>query len=173
MRCFSALPTARSGRPVGWPAASPLRAIRRSTTLTWRQKNGIANVLPVHSELRRILDETPRVATTIVTSEHGKPYRGGLAKAFETLRDRLLAEGKIGPGVTYHGLRHTVGATLADLGTDPRTIAAMLGDKSLAMAIHYSEGTDRRQRASAAVSSLERARAAKQSALARPAEETL
>jgi integrase len=60
--------------------------------------------------------------------------------------------------VTFHGLRHTDGARLGDLGVDPRTIAAMLGDKTLAMAIHYSEGTDRRLRASAAVASLEEAR---------------
>ena len=49
----------------------------------------------------------------------------------------------------------------------------IFGDKSLAMAIHYSEGADRRQRARAAVSSLERARAAKQSALAHTAKEAL
>jgi hypothetical protein len=34
----------------------------------------------------------------------------------------------------------------------------MGGDKTLAMAIHYSEGADRRRRASAAVASLEEAR---------------
>ena len=60
------------------------------------------------------------------------------------LRQRLEREGKIQPGLTVHGLRHTAGNVLADLGADPKTIAAMLGQVSEAAAGHYSGGTDRR-----------------------------
>jgi hypothetical protein len=41
---------------------------------------------------------------------------------------------------------------------DKRTIAALVGDKSLAMATLYSEGADRRRGAAAAVAVLEQAR---------------
>jgi integrase len=140
-------------RRITWSAISP-----DGTTITWRQKNDLENVLPIASELRAVLAETPRVATTIVTSTFGRSYGPGLSKAFRALIARLESEGRVGIGLTFHGLRHTAGARLGDLGVDPRTIAAMLGDKTLAMAIHYSEGTDRRQRASAAVASLEKAR---------------
>jgi integrase len=124
-------------------------------SITWQQKNGIENVLPVHHELRRVLAETPRVAVTVVASEFGRPYRGGLAKAFRTLIVKLTAEDQVRPGLTFHGLRHTAGKRLAELGVDPRTIAAMLGDKTPAMGIYYSEEVDRRQRAVAAVTALE------------------
>lgn len=127
--------------------------------IAWQHKTDQENWLPVDAALRAILDATPRVATTIVASEHGRPYHaGGVDKAFHTLILRLEAEDKIGKGLTFHGLRHTAGSKLADLGVDPRTIAALLGHKSLAMAIRYSEGADRRRRASAAVTSLEQAR---------------
>jgi integrase len=129
------------------------------TSIVWQQKTDQENWLPAAVKLRSILDATPQVAITIVTSEQGRPYRkGGIAKAFRTLILRLEAEGKIAPGLTFHGLRHTAGKRLADLGADPRTIAAMLGHKSLKMAIHYSEEADRRRRASAAVAALEQDR---------------
>jgi integrase len=34
------------------------------------------------------------------------------------LRDQLENEGKVGTGLTFHGLRHTVGTKLADAGAD-------------------------------------------------------
>jgi integrase len=67
---------------------------------------------------------------------------------------KLEAEGKVRPGLTFHGLRHTAGRLLADRGADPRTIAALLGHKTLQMAAHYSEEADRKKRAVAAVAKL-------------------
>ncbi|HEY4862241.1 MAG TPA: tyrosine-type recombinase/integrase, partial [Xanthobacteraceae bacterium] len=128
----------------------------------WRQKTDASNWLPAHAELKKILDATPRIAATIVVSALNRPYQpSGLAKAFQTLIKSLVDDQKVAPGLTFHGLRHTAGKTLADLGCDPRTIAAMLGHKSLTMAIHYSEQADRRRRATAAVHSLEQARNAR------------
>jgi len=127
--------------------------------IAWQHKTDQENWLPAATELRRILDATPGVATTIVTSTKGRPYRpGSLDKAFRALILRLQAEGKVASGLTFHGLRHTAGKQLADLGADVRTIAAMLGHKSLKMAIHYSEEADRRRRARAAVTALEQDR---------------
>jgi integrase len=62
----------------------------------------------VHPELKTILDETQRIADTIVTNEHGKGYSlSGLKRAFRALRDRLVAEGKIKPGLTLRALPGT------------------------------------------------------------------
>jgi integrase len=137
-------------RTIKWSALST-----DGMTLSWQHKNDLPNVLPVHRALREILETTPRAAVTIVTSELGRPYRGGLAKAFRTLILKLEREGRVGPGLTFHGLRHTAGKALADLGADPRTIAAMLGQKSVSMAIHYSEEVDRLRRGAAAIVALE------------------
>ncbi|MFZ0127542.1 MAG: tyrosine-type recombinase/integrase, partial [Xanthobacteraceae bacterium] len=51
------------------------------------------------------------------------------------------------PGtVAAHGLRHTVGTLLIEAGADIDTVRRWLGQKTLAMAIHYSETPTRRPR---------------------------
>jgi integrase len=128
--------------------------------LEWRQgKTGDTVWLPAHRELRALLDAASRTATTIVTGAAGRPLMdSGLAKGFRTLILRLEREGRIGDGLTFHGLRHTAGKTLADLGADPRVIQALLGQRSLSMAIHYSQEADRRRAAAAAIRFLEQPR---------------
>ena len=88
-------------------------------------------------------------------NSRGQPYT---ANGFRTMFFRLIrgleAAGTVRPGLTFHGLRHTAGRVLADRGADPRTIAALLGHKTLQMAAHYSEEHDRKKRAVAAVAKL-------------------
>jgi len=54
----------------------------------------------------------------------------------------LEKAGAIGPGLTLFGLRHTVAVILRESGFDERTIADALGQKTIEMARHYSEGAD-------------------------------
>jgi integrase len=55
---------------------------------------------------------------------------------------KLKQKGRIGPGLTFHGLRHTVGTLLVEAGCDIDTVRRWLGQKTLAMAIHYSQTAD-------------------------------
>ncbi len=55
---------------------------------------------------------------------------------------KLEEEGKIGPGLTLYGLRHTVAVILREAGFDERTIADALGQKTIEMARHYAKGAD-------------------------------
>jgi integrase len=128
------------------------------TAIEWRQgKTGEPIWLPAHRQLREFLDAAPRTAITVVTSAAGLPRKqSGFAKSFGELIKRLEAQGRVGPGLTFHGLRHTAGKILGDAGVDARTIAVLLGQKSISMAIHYSEGADRKRRAVAAIETLER-----------------
>lgn len=115
---------------------------------TWRQ--------PVNPELKTILDGVPRNARTIITSELGRPYTwSGLEHAFRRLRDRLVAEGKLNPGLTFEGLRHTAGKRLSERGVDPRVVARALRHKSLAAAMRYLEEADRKPRADAVTNAFE------------------
>jgi integrase len=92
-----------------------------------------------------------------VVNHIGVPYTGnGFRALFFRLIRRLEAEGKVGPGLTFHGLRHTAGKLLDEAGCDTRTIAAVLGQRSEAMARHYSEEGDRRRRVVVAIKRLER-----------------
>ena len=127
-------------------------------TIEWRQgKTGDLVWLPVHRELRIILDQAPRVATTIVTGAAGRPWaETTLRQEFHRLVVRLERSGRVGPGLTFHGLRSTAGKVLADMGADVRAIQALLGHRTAAMALHYSSEADRRRAATAAVHVLER-----------------
>lgn len=135
-------------------------SIYDGANLEWRQgKTGDTVWLPAHRDLRALLDAAPRMAATIVTGAAGRPLKeAGLAKAFRSLILRLEQADNVGVGLTFHGLRHTAGKTLADLGADPRAIQALLGQRSLSMAIHYSQEADRRRAAAAAVHFLEQPR---------------
>jgi integrase len=138
-------------------AATVTWSIYDGNSLEWRQgKTGDPVWMPADSRLKAILDVARRTATTIVTGHSGRPLKeAGLAKAFRTLILKLEQAGQIGAGLTFHGMRHTAGAALADLGADPRMIQALLGHRSMAASLHYSEGADRRRAAAAAVELLE------------------
>jgi len=51
----------------------------------------------------------------------------GFSPASSRFIRKLAAEEKIGAGLTFHGLRHTAGKMMADVGCDTGTIAAVLG----------------------------------------------
>ncbi|MFD0388263.1 tyrosine-type recombinase/integrase [Tistrella bauzanensis] len=103
-------------------------------------------------QVKEILDVTPRTSDTIVTGMRGKPLTvEGFKTVFFRLRDKLQAEGKIRPGLTFHGARHTAATMLADVGCDERDIMAVTGHKSTAALRKYIEQADRRRRAEKAI----------------------
>jgi integrase len=141
------------------------RAAYDGVWLRWRQgKTGHPVAVPAHPALQALLDQwlqeqalapAPVEALTLVVGVRGRPYTiEGFRRMFFGLIRALEQAGKVGPDLTFHGLRHTAGAALADQGVEPRTIAALLGHRTLAMAAHYSEGADREKRAAAAVKKL-------------------
>jgi integrase len=125
--------------------------------LEWVQaKTGDKNWVPAHERLRAILEETPRRSPVIVIGVHGRPFTGsGFRASFFKLLRRLQAEGKIGDGLTFHGLRHTAATRLAEAGADTQTIMAITGHKTEAMVSHYTKAADRKRRARAGIRLLE------------------
>jgi len=133
-------------------------------SIRWIQsKTGELVEMPAHAELRKILDAMPRQAIVVAVSgrrRKDQPFQpftvSGFRASFFKLLRKLEKDGKIGHGLTFHGLRHTAGKLLDEAGADPKTIAAMLGQRSIAMAEHYSREGDRRRRTADAVMKLER-----------------
>lgn len=132
--------------------------------LRWvQQKTGDKQEWPIHSRLAAILEEAktgevvPLPSAHIVIGERsGKPYtEDGFRAVFYRLLRRLEREGKIGPGLTFHGLRHTMGATLATRGASTRAIQTALGHRTMVMAEHYSKEYSRTEVAQAAISLLD------------------
>lgn len=124
-----------------------------------RGKTGVEVDIPAHRQLRAILDATPRKSPVIMVNERDKPYtlNGFRAMFFKRIRALEKAE-KIRPGLTFHGLRHTVGTALADAGATDREIMSVLGHATEKMAQHYSKGASRRRSGTAAITKLERKR---------------
>jgi integrase len=122
-----------------------LRSLYRDGELaTRRSKTGQPVFLPAPTELRTILAAAPtHDAMTLCGNSHGLPWtESGFRASWRPIRMRLEKAGAIGPGLTMYGLRHTVAVILRESGFDERTIADALGQKTIEMARHYSEGAD-------------------------------
>lgn len=118
-------------------------------------KTGARLWVPCHSALRGELEAWRKgaKAVTILVNFEGLPWASSasLGTGFSDFcrRHREL------DGLTFHGLRKTAGAMLAEAGCTPHEIAAITGHQSLAMVQHYTKGADQRRRATAAVHKLE------------------
>lgn len=112
----------------------------------WRQTGKTAQLvsIPVHPDLAQILTDSPRHdAVTLAATSRGTPWTvSGFNASFLKAVGRLRREGKVEAGLTFHGLRHTCGTLLIEAGFDIDTVRRWLGQKTLAMAIHYSETAD-------------------------------
>jgi integrase len=111
---------------------------------TRRSKTGEPVYWPCPAELISILENAPRHdAITLCANSRGKPWtQSGFNSSWQKFRRRLEHEGRIGPGLTLYGLRHTVAVILREIGFDERTIADALGQETIEMARHYAKGAD-------------------------------
>jgi integrase len=134
-------------------------------------KTGQIVTWPVVSTLKGILDSAPaHDAETIAVTSRGKSWTmAGFRASWRNFRLRLETEGKIGPGLTIHGLRHTVATNMAEEGFDSRTIADALGQATESMALHYSRDADRSRKMDAVAARLDQAEREKRSKQAEPA----
>lgn len=122
-------------------------------------KTGDSVWLPATSSLQAILDTTPRVAVTIIAGANGRPWaEATLSSNFRDLIVKLEGEGRVAPGVTFHGLRNTIAAAIADGEGDVLAIQAALGHRTAQQSLHYARGHSRRRAATAAIRILDRKR---------------
>jgi integrase len=123
--------------------------------LDWVRKKtehltGFELAIPVHPELRRIIDATPSGHLTFLVAEFGKPFT---AERFgHWFRDRCNEAAL--PHCSFHGLRKAAASRLADAGCDALEIAAILGHASLREVQRYTETRDRRKAARRAMDKL-------------------
>ena len=108
------------------------------------RKAGKAEVVPLPGFVRAVLDKAAaeKVSPIIVVGARGRPFndeRGFRSNFFKLIR--RLRKGKVvADGLTFHGLRVSMGTWAADAGADYREIAAMLQHETEAMAKLYSRG---------------------------------
>ena len=83
--------------------------------------------MPVYSELREMLDATPRRATTILTTASGKPWKVDPKPIHFQHKWRKATLDAGLDGLHFHDIRGTTCTLLSDAGATPGEIAAMLG----------------------------------------------
>jgi integrase len=111
------------------------------------------HVLP---DLRQALREAPtHNAITLCANSRGRPWTAsGFRASFRKELKKLEEKQLIHPGLTFHGLRHTVATVLVEAGVSAEDVAAVLGQRSSKMAEHYSREADRSRRSKAAIQKL-------------------
>jgi len=131
----------------------PRSAITGGMIDTRRGKTGVPVWLPAPSPVADALRDAPtHDAITVCANSRGQPWTGsGFRASWRRVKLALEAEGKVRPGLTLKGLRHTVATILSEMGHDPETIRIMLGQKTDAMARHYSRRADHTSRMSATI----------------------
>ncbi|WP_338692483.1 tyrosine-type recombinase/integrase [Bradyrhizobium sp. 26S5] len=112
----------------------------------WRRTNktGQEVSLPIHSDLVELLDRAPpHDAITVAATTNGTPWtESGFNSSFIKAMAKLKRDGLIGDGLTFHGLRHSFGTMLVEAGYDIDTVRRWLGQRTVAMAVHYTESAD-------------------------------
>ena len=112
----------------------------RDGMLTVRQtKTGATLAIPVHPELRAILDATPSENLTFLVTATGKPYGGNHFS--ESFREWCDAAG-LPKHCSAHGLRKAACRRLAEAGCSANEIAAISGHASLNEVARYTRAAD-------------------------------
>jgi integrase/recombinase XerD len=91
----------------------------------------------------------------ILSTVTGRPWRPNV---FSTKVSLWLSEHPTMEGCTYHGLRHTAAAHLAEAGALPHEIQVVTGHRNLSTVARYTHGLDQRAAAEEAVRKLTKRR---------------
>ncbi len=85
----------------------------------------------------------------------GQRYtKDGLDSSFDRVKRKLVKAGTIRPGLTFHGLRKSLGKAAADMGFNENDIAGALGQSNPASARVYTQEAARSQGALRVVKAL-------------------
>lgn len=126
--------------------ALKLRRNEISDDVMWASHSRVGNPspVPIGPTLKTELARAPKHnAITILATSAGKPWTyNRFSTVWHRFKKKLEAEGVVQPGLTPKGLRHTVATTLREAGLDERQIADLLGQKTPAMARHYSRSAN-------------------------------
>ena len=113
--------------------------------------------MPLPAPVKAALAAAPKHdAVTVCANSYGQVWTpAGFRASWRPIRSRLELAGKVARGLTLKGLRHTVATILAEMGYDDRTIADMLGQKTIAMAQHYSKRANRTRKMTAVLANFD------------------
>src|SRR5262249_42532579 len=112
-----------------------------------QQKTGTALFIPVHPELRAVLDALPKTDLQFLTTLRGRAFSAEVFGKWFKIACRRA-------GLSHcsaHGLRTAAATRLADAGCSASMIAAVTGHKTLVEVSHYTRAADQRKLAQQAL----------------------
>jgi integrase len=113
--------------------------MRDGTISVVQQKTGTRLWIPIHPELRRIIDATPTGDLAFMISEHGRPYAG--AHSLSSAMNRWARQAGL-TGCPLHGLRKACARRLAEAGCSALEIMSITGHKTLSEVERYTRSAD-------------------------------
>jgi integrase len=132
------LTTSKTRRSLELPVCDDLWTILTSFS-KWRAEHWEAQQAKRPSEIINDL------AMTLFVNSRGRPWTpDGFRTSWGKWRDTLLEQGKVAPGITFHGARHTVATILAEAGYEGEKVKHLLGHGSETITEHYSRRAKRR-----------------------------
>lgn len=145
-----------AGWPLGDIANQPPSVWQTPRLIYTRKKTGRTISVLAADPLLPLLDRyARRTGLRLVTDPCGKPYsEARLRQAIYRLSHRLAAAGQVKAGLTIHGLRHSLGKELYDLGLEREARKAVLGHESDAASKVYERDGERQRYADLAVLAL-------------------
>lgn len=95
-------------------------------------KTGKLLLIPIHRDLKSVLDSVPRNAVTVLTTLRGTPWTGdGFQASWRKCRPEAL------DGLVFHGLRKSAVVMLLEAGCTDAEVASITG-QSRQMVEHYA-----------------------------------
>ena len=115
-----------------------------------QSKTGKALWLPLHRDLRPILDSIPKASTRILTNSRGRPWASGFKAAWQAEMNRPTFVSFRERTLVFHGLRKSAVVMLLEAGCTDAEVAAITG-QSRDMVAHYSLMVNQKKLAAAAI----------------------
>jgi integrase len=113
--------------------------IRDGVLTLKQQKTGVVLAIPLHPELRAVLDATPSDHLTFLVTATGKPYGGNaFSEQFRNWCDAAGLPQRCKP----HGLRKAACRRLAEHGCSANEIMAISGHTTMKEIVRYTVGAD-------------------------------
>lgn len=111
------------------------------------KRHGTKLWIPIHRDLRPVLDTIPRRAVTILTNSEGRPWTGdGFSASWRKAAPAVLKQHRF----VLHGLRKSAVCMLLEAGCSDAEVAAITG-QSREIIAHYARQVNQKRLAARAI----------------------
>lgn len=114
-------------------------------------KTGAQLTIPMHSELKAVLETLPRDSLTFLTTQHGEPFKDS-ASFGNQFREWCDKTGL--PKRSAHGLRKSAAVRLVEAGCTTKEVQAITGHASLREVERYTKAAEQEKLARSAIARL-------------------